>query len=241
MSNPVLTRTFDTERPQWLDESTLTTRSTTTMTMEGAVNKTVFLFGLLAVTATATWLFNAVGLLLPAFLVALPLGLWAAFSRKVRPAVMMAYAALEGVVLAALTLVFEVSYPGIAVQAVSATLLTSGLIFVAYTQRWVRVTSKMRQFFMFAVLGYVAFGLINLLFSFGGNSIYNTQFGWMVGLVGVGLASFSLLTDFADIEEGARAGAPQEYEWRAAFGLIVTLVWMYTEILRLIAILRGRD
>jgi uncharacterized YccA/Bax inhibitor family protein len=241
MANPVLTRTFDTEHPQWLDEDVLHRQSAGVMTLEGTINKALSLFGILAVTAAVTWFTNAVVLLFPAMIAAVALGFWAALSRKTRPGVMMAYAALEGVVLAGISILFDSAYPGIAFQAVAATLGTSAIIFVAYTQRWIRVTSRMRQFVMFGLLGYLAFSFINMFFAWGGNSFYSSQYGWLIGLVGVGLACFTLLTDFADIDEGVAARAPQDYEWRAAFGLMVTLIWMYTEILRLLAILRGRD
>lgn len=241
MANPVLTRTFDTENPQWLNEDVLQRQTAGAMTVEGTINKTLSLFGILAVTAAITWFTNALVLLIPALIGALALGLWATFSKKTRPGVMMAYAALEGVVLAGISIVFNNAYPGVAFQAVAATLGTSTIIFFAYTQRWIRVTSRMRQFVMFALLGYAAFSLINLFFAWGGNSVYSSQFGWLIGLFGVGLACFTLLTDFADIDEGVAARAPQDYEWRAAFGLMVTLVWMYTEILRLLSILRGRE
>jgi uncharacterized YccA/Bax inhibitor family protein len=90
----------------------------------------------------------------------------------------------------------------------------------------------------FAIIGYAGFALVNFLFSMftGSSGVYGTQFGWIAGLIGVGLAAFTLNLDFNDIARGAEAGLDREYEWKAAFGLLVTMVWLYIEILRLLSI-----
>ena len=246
MANPVLSRTFAPAQqqpwqptPSGVEVPTITADK---MTMDGAVSRTLALFGVLVVAATLTWISGAVVLAIPAMFIALGLGLWASFSRKVRPGVMIAYAAFEGIFLAGLTFIFESMFPGIAAQAVLATLATAGTVFVAYRRQVIRVTPRFRQIMMFALIGYMVFALLNVMVSlFTGNSAYNSSFGWLIALVGVGLSAFTLVMDFADIEEGVRAGMPADFEWRAAFGLMVSLVWMYTEILRLLAILRGDD
>lgn len=244
MANPVLTRQLNNETSYEVSPAGIEIPHVgqARMTLEGTINRTISLFGLLAIAAAFTWVFNLAFLALPAALVGFGLAMWATFSKTVRPGVMMAYAVVEGVFIGGISSIFETIYPGIVMQAVIATLATAGVIFVAYKQQWVRVSNKFRQMFMFALMGYMAFGLINFgVAMFTGNSAYNTSFGWLIALVGVGLASFTLVIDLNDIESAIRNGQPVETEWRAAFGLMVTMVWMYIEILRLLSILRGDD
>jgi len=245
MANPVLTRAFarqdQTFGPAGV-EIPHVSAGTEKMTMDGVVSRTLALFGVLLVAAALTITTNMVILALPAMFVALGLGLWASLSKKVRPGVMFGYAAAEGVFLAGLTVLFNMIYPGIGIQAVLATTATAGVMFVAYRSLAIRVTPKFRQMMMFALLGYLAFSVVSLVIGiFTGSSLFSSQYGWIAALIGVGLSAFTLVLDFADIEEGIGIGLPAQEEWRAAFGLMVSLVWMYTEILRLLAILRGND
>jgi uncharacterized YccA/Bax inhibitor family protein len=245
MSNPILTRALDRAAGQPMGAAGVEIPGIAPqrMTMDGTVSRAIALFAILAVTAAITWTLNLVALAFPAMFVGLGLALWASFSKKVRPGVIMAYAAVEGVFLAGLTLLFESAYPGIAAQAVTATMVTAGVVFIAYRRQVIRVTPRFRQIMMFALMGYLGFALINLGFAFfsGGSGVYSSSFGWLIALLGVGLAAFTLVMDFANIEEGIGMGLPADEEWRAAFGLMVSLIWMYTEILRLLAILRGDD
>ena len=208
------------------------------MTVEGTAGKVFGMFVVLLATAGVTWFFGLTGLMLPAMLVGLGLGLWATFGKKVRPGVIIAYAAAEGVFLGALTLFFETMYPGIAQQAVLATLCTAGAMFAAYRYGWIKVNARFTRVMTFALIGYMAFGLINLGVGLFTNSAgaYGTGFGWLIALVGVGLAAFTLNLDFEAIAVGSREGMPIENEWRAAFGLVSSLIWLYVEILRLLAI-----
>jgi uncharacterized YccA/Bax inhibitor family protein len=241
--NPVLSRGFAYDD---LDPNIFTGTSTAepqrTMTVEGTVAKAAVMFLPLVAIAAFAYLFAPPVLLLPAIFVALGLGLWAAISKAVRPGVMFAYAAVEGVVLGLLSAFFEARYPGIVVQAVLATLLTAGVVFTLYRMRIVRATKRFTKIVLFAGVGYVAFLLVNFAFAlFGagdGWGIYSTPLGLAIAAFGALLASAFLVLDFAAIEAGVQQGAPERYEWRAAFGLMVTLVWLYIEMLRLIAILR---
>lgn len=208
------------------------------MTIEGTAAKVVGMFVVLLATAGVTWYFQLTALIFPALIVGLGLGLWATFAKKVRPAVIIAYAAAEGVFLGGLTLIFETMYPGIAQQAVLATLTTAGAMFAAYRFGWVKVNARFTRVMSFALIGYMGFAVINLLVGLftGSAGVYSTGFGWMIALVGVGLAAFTLNLDFEAIVVGERQGLPVETEWRAAFGLVSSLVWLYVEILRLLAI-----
>lgn len=212
--------------------------STPKMTVEGTAGKVFGMFLVLLATAGVTWFFGLTALMFPAMLVGLGLGLWATFGKKVRPGVVIAYAAAEGVFLGGITLLFETMYPGIAQQAVLATLCTAGAMFAAYRFGWIKVNARFTRVMTFALIGYMGFAVINLLVGLFTNSsgAYGTSFGWLIALVGVGLAAFTLNLDFEAIVVGAREGLPVENEWRAAFGLVSSLIWLYVEILRLLAI-----
>ena len=212
--------------------------STPKMTVEGTAGKVFGMFLVLLAAAGVTWFFGLTGLMFPAMLVGLGLGLWATFGKKVRPGVIIAYAAVEGVFLGGITLLFETMYPGIAQQAVLATLCTAGAMFAAYRFGWIKVNARFTRVMTFALIGYMAFGLINLLVGVFTNSAgaYGSSFGWLIALVGVGLAAFTLNLDFEAIMVGSRDGLPVENKWRAAFGLVSSLIWLYVEILRLLAI-----
>lgn len=241
--NPVLSRGFAYED---LDPNIFSTSEqpglTRKMTVEGTVVKAGLMFLPLVSVAALSFLFAPPVLLLPALLVALGLGLWAGISKKVRPGVMFAYAVVEGVVLGIFSAVFEARYPGIVVQAVLATLLTAGVVFSLYRARVIRATKRFTKIVLFAGIGYMAFLAVNFVFAlFGageGMGIYSSPLGLLVAAFGAVLASAFLVLDFAAIESGVETGAPEIMEWRAAFGLMVTLVWLYIEMLRLISIVR---
>ena len=179
------------------------------------------------------------------------LGLVNAFKREPAPALILAYAGLEGMFLGGLTLVLDNMFPGIGLQAVLGTLSVFAVTLVLFRSGKVRATPKAMRFFMIAMIGYAVFSLVNMgLMIFGavddpwgvrGFDVAGIPLGIIIGLLAVGLAAFSLIVDFTSIEQGVKAGAPQRYSWTAAFGLTVTLVWLYVEILRILAILRGDD
>ena len=241
MSNPVLNRALSNVEysPAGIEVPKVSTR---TMTIEGTLNRTMTLFAIFFVSAIITWQLQLVGPIMPAMLIGLGLALFATFSKKVRVGAMLAYAVAQGIFVGGISLVFETVYDGIVMTALGATLVTAGIMFVAYRQQWIRVTSKFRQILTFALLGYMGFAIINLLVAvFTGSSAYTSGFGWLIALIGVGLASVTLVLDFADIEQAAQLGLDADFEWRLAFGLMVTLIWMYIEFLRLLAILRGNE
>jgi uncharacterized YccA/Bax inhibitor family protein len=209
------------------------------MTVGGTAIKIAGLFILLLTGAVIAWNVDAVkALMIPAVFVALGLAMWITFSKKVRPGAVIAYALVEGVFVGTISYFFEQMYPGIVMNAVLGTLTTAGAMFTAYSMGWIRVTSRFSKVMTFALIGYAGFGLVNLIVGMFTNSagVYSSEFGWLAGLIGVGLAAFTLNLDFEDISQGAAQGLPREFEWRAAFGLLVTMVWLYLEILRLLAI-----
>jgi uncharacterized YccA/Bax inhibitor family protein len=209
------------------------------MTVEGTAGKVTAIFFVLLVTAAATWFFAPLQQLwFPAMLVGFGLALWITFSKKVMPAVIVTYAAVEGVFLGGISALFEAMYPGIVQSAVLGTLTTAGAMFAAYRFGWIKVDARFTRIMTFAIIGYMVFALINIGFVLitGGAGVYGSAFGWLAGLVGAGLAAFTLNLDFETIMVGSRDKWPVEMEWRAAFGLTVTLIWLYVEILRLLSI-----
>ena len=174
------------------------------------------------------------------------------FKKQPSPALILAYAGLEGLFLGGLTRILDGMYPGVGLQAVIGTLSVFAVTLLLFKSGKVRATPKAMRFFMIAVIGYAVFSLINLVMMWTGAvqepfglrtsvEIMGIPLGVFIGLLAIGLAAFSLIMYFTSIEAGVQSGAPQRFSWTAAFGLTVTLVWLYVEIIRLLAILRGDD
>lgn len=209
------------------------------MTVGGTGIKILGLFSLLLTGAFVAWNVPAVqALMIPAALVGLGLAVWISFSKKIRPAAVMAYAVVQGIFIGTISSFFESQYEGIVMNAVIGTLTTAGAMFTAYSMGWIKVTARFTRVMTFAIIGYAGFALVNLLVGLFTNTagVYSTPFAWVAGLIGVGLAAFTLNLDFEDISQGAANGLPREYEWKASFGLLVTMIWLYIEILRLLSI-----
>jgi uncharacterized YccA/Bax inhibitor family protein len=222
------------------------------MTIQGTVNKTGLL--LLFVVATAAWTWGLshsptpeaafpwmIGGALGGFVVALV----TVFKKEWSPITAPVYALLEGLFLGGISAVFEKSYPGIAVQAIS---LTFGVLFVlllAYKMRIVQATRGFKLGVIAATGGIAIVYLINMVMSLFFHtqiSVLNssTPLGIGISLFVVIIASLNLIIDFDMIETGSRMGAPKYMEWYGAFGLMVTLIWLYMEILRLLGKIRRR-
>ena len=174
------------------------------------------------------------------------------FKKQPSPALILAYAALEGLFLGGLTRILDGMFPGVGLQAVIGTLSVFAVTLVLFRSGKVRATPRAMRFFMIAMIGYAVFALINMVMMWTGAvqtpfglrtqvEIFGIPLGVFIGVLAIGLAAFALIMDFTSIEAGVRSGAPQRFSWTAAFGLTVTLVWLYVEIIRLLAILRGDD
>jgi uncharacterized YccA/Bax inhibitor family protein len=213
------------------------------MSIDDVVMRTAALFAVLVAAAGATFALitpGQFGIVIGAAIVGLVLGLVISFSKTIRPPLMFLYAAVEGVFVGGISLAFNTAYPGIVVQAVLGTLGAFGAMLILYRTGVIKATPKFQKIVLIAGAGYLAFGLINLVVALAsGQSAYQSPFGWLIGAFGVALASLFLVLDFDYIDQGIRNGLPERYAWTAAFGLMVTLVWLYVEILRLLAILRG--
>lgn len=176
------------------------------------------------------------------------LGLVNSFKREPSPALILAYAVFEGLLLGGLSGFMEARYEGIVVQAVLATLATFGAMLAAYCYGGFRVQGRFRRVVVVATLGYGIFCLVNLGLMMTGvaggawglrsMTIMGVPLGVPLGILAVILASLFLAIDFESIENGVRNGLPQRYAWAAAFGLVVTIVWLYVEFLRLLSYFR---
>lgn len=221
-----------------------TARDTGRLTYDDVIIKTAGLFAMLVVSAAITWTLVP-GMWVVGAVVGLVLGLVNAFKREPSPVLISLYAVAQGVFLGGISLYFEQRWPGLVVQAVLATFAVFAASLFLFRSGRVRVTPKFTRWLILALVGYLVFSLVNvvlMLFNVGGGEFGPLRSGWIgvaVGLLAVGLAAASLIVDFDAIKRGVDAGVPRKLAWSAAFGLVVTLVWLYLELLRLLAILRG--
>jgi uncharacterized YccA/Bax inhibitor family protein len=219
------------------------------MTFDDVIVKTAACLGVLLVGAAVT-MFVSMGLasllMIVGALGGFVLALVNTFKKQPSPALILAYAGLEGLFLGGLTRVLDTMYPGVGLQAVLGTLSVFTVTLLLFKSGKVRATPKAMKFFMIALLGYALFSVVNLVMMVTGLTtepfgLRSGIIGVVIGVLAIGLAAFSLVMDFTSIEAGVRSGAPQRFSWTAAFGLTVTLVWLYVEIIRLLAILRGDE
>ena len=227
-----------------------TARDTGRMTLDDVVMKTAALFAVLLATAGFTYFVWQPTNPLPvlgAALVGFVLAMVISFSKTVRPPLILAYAAVEGVFVGGISSWYAAAYgDSIVVQAVLGTLCAFTAMLVLYRTGVIKATPKFTKMLLIAAVGYMVFAAVNILLSVFLTSWTNVYaMGGILPILisgfGVALASLFLVLDFDFIEQGVRNGLPEKYAWTAAFGLMVTLVWLYLEILRLLAILRGND
>jgi uncharacterized YccA/Bax inhibitor family protein len=220
-----------------------TARETGRMTIEDVVVRTAALLGTIIATGALTWYLGLEGLWLPAMLVGLVLGVVISLKQITNPGVILTYAAIEGVFLGGITRFFEAAYPGIAVQAVTATIAVAVAMLFVYRSGRIRVTPRFTRMVVGAAMGYFLLLMVNLgmaLFTGSSLGLFNGGvLGIGISLFAVGLASLMLVIDYDFIDKSAKAGIPERYGWYAAFALTVTLIWLYIEMLRLISQLRG--
>ncbi|GIF75500.1 Bax inhibitor-1/YccA family protein [Asanoa siamensis] len=218
------------------------------MSIDDVVIKTVALLAIVGVAATAAWNLIPDSLLGPAWIgsaiVGLVLGLVISFMRMANPALIVTYAVVEGVFVGLVSKFFESFKDGIVLQAVVATF---GLFFVMaalYKLKVIRATPRFVKFIVAAMAGIFAIILINLvlsLFGFSTGLRDNGALGIGFSLVCIVIASLSFVLSFHEVEEGVRMGLPERYSWVAAFGILVSLIWLYLEVLRLLSFLQGDD
>ena len=218
------------------------------MTIQGTVSRTAMLLAILFACTMVSWnqtmpeqstqwiLIGAIA----GFIVALI----TIFNKKAAPITAPIYAACEGVFLGAISSLFERMYPGIVFQAILLTFGTLGALLLAYTTRLIKPTENLKLGIFAATGGVALFYFVSMIMGFfgGGFSVINSSSttGIIFSGIVVVIAALNLVLDFDFIEQGAEQGAPKYMEWYAAFGLVVTLVWLYLEILRLLSKLNRR-
>lgn len=223
------------------------------MTMSGTVNKTGILLLLAVASAAWTWyrfmasgdISSIAGLLMLGAIGGFICAMVTVFKKEWSPALAPVYALLEGLVLGGISAITNIRYPGIAMQAVGLTFGTMFVLLFLYRSRIIKVTQKFRLGVIAATGGIMVFYLVQMVLGFFGVHFLALNGSGALG-IGISLficaiAALNLVLDFDFIERGVNYGAPKYMEWYGAFGLMITLVWLYLEILRLLARTRSRD
>lgn len=246
-SNPAFgDQTF---RPQYGGSIDVTSR----MTLRGAVNKTGIL--LICATVTAMWTWNlftqagsfaAVGpLMMLGMIGGFILAMVTIFKKEWSPVTAPLYALCEGLFLGGISAAFNVRYPGIAIQAVGLTFGTLLAMLLLYSSGVIRVTQKFMLGVVAATGGIMLFYLVEMVMSFFGFHFATINGSGPIGigfsLLVVGIAALNLVLDFDFVARGVNYGAPKYMEWYSAFGIMVTLVWLYLEMLRLLTKINNRN
>lgn len=228
------------------------------MTLKGTVDKSIVLF--LTLLAPAVWIWNKMGgdpeyainngvqtYMYGGLIIGLISILIMSFKKSWSPYLAPVYAAAEGVLLGALSMFFEAMFPGIVMQAVAITMGIFALMLVLYKTNVLRATPMFTKVIYIATAGVGIFYLLMMVLNlFGVHGLANFYAGSSPMSIGLsvliaGIAAFNLIMDFTFIEEASNAGAPKYMEWYAGVGLLATLIWLYIEILRLLAKLQSRD
>lgn len=216
------------------------------MTLQGTVAKTGVLLLCVAITALLAWvqlaLYGAAvfyPLLLVGFIGGFIVAIITVFKKQWAPVTAPLYALLEGLALGAISVVFEAVYNGIVLQAFLLTFGVAGVMLLAYASRLIQPTQNFRLGIVAATGGIMVFYMLSIVLSLFGVRMPliwdNGPWGIAFSLFVVAIAALNLVIDFDFIEQGANQGAPKYMEWYASFGLMVTLIWLYIEILRLLA------
>jgi Predicted membrane protein len=219
------------------------------MTLDDVITKTAITLGTVTVVAALTFFAANAGIIplaglsvatLVSALVAFGAAMVVSLRRKVNPGFVLAYAAIEGVFIGGVSFIYAAYFGnGILPAAVLGTLVAAGATLAAYKYFRIRVTGRFRQMVAIGTMAYAGVLLVNLVLSFFGLAFITagnlTVWGLVASAIGVGLAVFNLILDFDFIEQGIAQGAVASESWRGAFGLTVTMVWLYIEMLRLLS------
>jgi len=244
--------------------STQVRPSTGPMTIDSVVEKTGITLGVVVLAAAATWILTGDVVVKDSFgdpmldsdkaqmlytlsivgaLGGFVLAMVNSFKRVVSPPLVLAYAALEGVFIGAMSKAFQLAFgPGVVTGAVIGTVAAVAGTLAAYKYFNISVSDKFRKWVVAAMFGFVAVVLLDFVLSLFGSAIGFNQLnglGFVASIIGLGLGVLMLILDFDYVENGIRAGLPERESWRAAFGLTVTIVWIYVELLRLLSIIRN--
>lgn len=221
------------------------------MTVQGALNKTLILVSIMLVSGAAVWQQFALGymdkvnfLMIVGLIVGLITAFVIIFKQNLAPLLSPVYAFAEGALLGGLSSTLEARFPGIVIQAVALTFLAVFSMALLYKAGVIRATERFRSAIITATASIMIFYLIGIVTSFFGIHLpllySSSPISIGFSIVVVGIASLNLIIDFDFIEQGANRFLPKSYEWYGAFGLLVTIVWLYIEILRLLSKIKDR-
>ena len=233
---------------QQFDAPTATARDTDRMTVEDTIAKTAISFVVLIAAGAVGWAIPAIAI--PSAIIGFVLALVNIFKKRPSAPLVLAYAAAQGLFLGGISAFFEADYSGIVVQAVLATVAVFAVTLVLFAFGKVRASAKATKVFFIALIGYVVFSILNVVLSAtgaisnpfglsGSVTILGVPLGLVLGVLVVLLAAYSLVLDFDSIKQGVANRAPRAYAWTGAFGIMVTVVWLYLELLRMFAIARN--
>jgi uncharacterized YccA/Bax inhibitor family protein len=218
------------------------------MTLDDVVMRTGAMLAVLFAAGAVTWIANPTkgaytGLIVIGAVGGIGLGLFISFTMKANAVTCLVYSAFEGLLLGAISRAFNDRYPGIVIQAITGTVMVAVATLIVYKVGAIRVTPKFTRIIFAATLGAFGLMLVNLvayLFHPGGLGLRSGgALAIIFSIVCIGLAAMNLVIDFDMIEQGIRRGADEKFAWYASFGILVTLVWLYIEILRLLGYLRN--
>jgi uncharacterized YccA/Bax inhibitor family protein len=245
-SNPVLSRLAEAAR-----DTLSTSARGDVMTRAGTAGKAAILLALCVFSASFTWTQVAAGntgIIMPSLLVGglggFVMAMIVSFKPNTAPITAPIYAVLEGLLLGAISAMYNIRYAGLPGQAVLLTFAVALGVFMLYRLNILKATEGFRRMIVGATIGIMVFYLVNMVLS-----LFNVNLGYTmssspiaigINLVIAGVAAMNLVLNFDDIDQAVRMGAPKKMEWFGAFGLMVTLVWLYLELLRLLARLQGR-
>lgn len=223
------------------------------MTIEDTIQKSAAAFGLLVVGAAIGWItMQSIPFLwIGAGIVGFVLALVNIFKKEPSPGLVLAYSAVQGVFVGGISAWYETINPGIVAQAVIATLVVVGVTLALFASGKIRASKRATKIFLIAMVGYLVFSLVNFgLMIFGvtddpfglrSTPIFGIPLGVILGVFVVIMAAYSLVLDFDFIQQGVRNRAPKKYAWTGVFGIMVTVIWLYLEILRMLAIMQSSD
>lgn len=222
------------------------------MTVEDSVVKTIIVFAILVAAAVVGWNFASPVTLWGGMIGGLVLGLVNTFKKVPSPALIVGYAVLQGVFVGSISVMFNTMWDGIVTEAVIGTLGVIGVTLFLFLSGKFRSSARMTKIVTVAMIGYLVYQVINMVliytgvtqdqpFGLSSASIMGIPLGLIIGVVVVFLAAYSLVLDFESIKLGADRGVPAVYAWQGAFGVLVTVVWLYLEILRMLAIARSNN
>ena len=227
-----------------------------TMTYDDVVVKSIMCFGLLLVGAVAGWMTGivAMGVALVLFFVScavtLGLGLFIQFSKKIRPAAIIAYSLIQGFVLGALSFAFESIFPGIVVTAVLATLVVIGTTLAAFMMGFVRNSSTLTRVAGIGSVAFFFYYLVSFALSMTGfvnmravnnTTVFGIPLGVIIGVLAVFIGVLCLVRDFDAVKVGVASNVPEKYSWLCTFAIMTDVIWIYLEILRILSYLMRRN